>query len=284
MPTTPTPPRTIAELLRLYPNPVLVTDLETRNIVGANEAAYTLLDRVPPSLEGAPVSKLVGTDDWPAVEASLDLLASKALEGYEAVHTVRKGDGQEITAHLRVRTTTLDGRLLSFVTLDVGDAKVPWSSAEGLVTIAGIVTDHDWMIDMVSSDIETILGLSPESCKGRPLLGLLQPRDVQKLMSAISRVTSDGGGATLRVHMRNSAGRWRDILLLVVAMCRHSPPRLGLAVTNPEPSVEAALDLYQQLAVRGGDVIRGADQFRLSLLPERFSTRQSEILSRAAPW
>ncbi len=280
MPTTPIPPRTIAELLRNYPNPVVVTDLETRTIVGATEAAYTLLDRVHPSLEGTSVSELVGTDDWPAVKASLDLLASKALVGYQAVHAVRKGDGQEITAHLRVRTTTLDGRLLSVVTLDVGDAQVPWPSAEHRVTIAGIVTDHDWTIDLVSSDIERILGLSPESYEGSPLLGLLQPGDVQKLLSAIGRVTSDGGGATLRVHMRNSAGRWQDVLLLMVAMCRHSPPRLGLAVTKPESSVGLAPDLHQQLAVRGGDAIRGADQFRLSLLSERFSTRQSEILTR----
>ena len=125
----------------------------------------------------------------------MDLLKSKAIDGYQAFRTLRKGDGQEFPAHIWVRTTNLGEQMLNFVGLDVGDAKAPWPATEDRLTIAGVVTDHDWAIEMVSSDVETILGLGPETFMGRPLLGLLQPWDVQKLMSAIGRVTSDGGGA-----------------------------------------------------------------------------------------
>lgn len=89
MPTTPKPPASIATLLRRYGHPVIAVDPESRTIVGANEAAYELLDRVPPSLDGAPVTEVVSSDDVPAVRASMDLLASKALEGYQAVCSFR---------------------------------------------------------------------------------------------------------------------------------------------------------------------------------------------------
>jgi PAS domain S-box-containing protein len=275
-----TTPRPIAELLRHNPHPLLVIDLETRTILGANEAAYQLVGRVPPSLEGAPAAEVVRAADWPAVEASMELLASGALEGYEAVRLLRKGDGQEFTAQISVRRANLGGHTLGLVSIGSAVAKVPWPPTEDHITIAGIVTDHDWTIEMVSSDIGTILGLSPESYKGAPLLGLLQPWDVQKLMSAVGRVTSDGGGATLRVHLRNDEGSWQDVLLLVVAMCQHSPPRLGLAITDPEASAGVFPDLHQEFAARGLDAVNGADQFRSCPLPEGFSTRQSEILTR----
>jgi DNA-binding CsgD family transcriptional regulator len=277
MSTTPTP---IANLLRHYPHPLVVTDLETRTILGANRAAYELLGREPPSLDVVSATEVVSAADWPAVDASMELLASGALEGYQARRVLRKGDGQGLTAHVSVRLANLGGYKLGLVALGTGGAKVPWPQTEGHVTIAGIVTDHDWTIEMVSSDIGTILGVNPERYKGVPLLGLLQPWDVQKLMSAVGRVSSDGGGATLRVHLRNDEERWQDVLLLVVAMCRHSPPRLGLAVTSPEAGTGMLPDLHQEFEARGLDAVNGADQFRSCPRPEGFSTRQSEILTR----
>jgi DNA-binding CsgD family transcriptional regulator/PAS domain-containing protein len=276
----PKPPEVITKLLRKYHHPLIVTDLETRTILGINDAACKLVECALPYLEGASVTEVIGTADWPAVEASLDLLASGAIEGYEAVRLFRKASGQGFTANIWVRATNLDGLRLCLVAIDVGGAEVPWPRMRDRITIAGIVTDHDWIIEMVSSDVGTILGLSPDSYKGRPLLGLLQPWDVQKLMSAVGRITSDGGGATLRVHLHNAEGNWQEVLLLVIAMCQHSPPRLGLAITSPEADVGIIPDLHQVLAARGGDAVGVADQFCSYPLKERLSTRQCEILTR----
>jgi PAS domain S-box-containing protein len=281
MPSTPTPPKTIAQLLREQVYPLVATDLESRTIVGANDAAYELLGRTSPSLEGAPVKDIVGKNDWPAVEVSMSLLASGALEGYQAVRLFRRADGQEFKVNVWVRSLNVDGRKLGLSAVEAEMAEIPWHlTQQDHITIAGIVTDHDWIIEMVSSDIETILGFSPESYKGRSVLGLLQPRDVQKFMSAVDRITADGGGATLRVHLRDANGRWKDVLLLMVAMCGHTPPRLGLAITDPEGNVGMTRDSRQQLAARSGDVLDGVERFRLAAESERFSTRQSEILTR----
>jgi DNA-binding CsgD family transcriptional regulator len=280
MATPPKPPVAITTLLRQCPYPLIVSDLETRTVLGANDAAYELLGRTPPSIEGLRVTEIMGEADWPAVEASMGLLASGALEGIQALRTLRKGDGEQFAVNIWVRAANVDGRLIGLVVLNVKNADIPWRLTEDRVTIAGVLTDHDWTIEMVSSDIEMILGVGPEDYKGRPLLGLLHPLDVQNLMSAVGRITSDGGGATLRVHLRDAKGRWQDVLLLMVAMCRHSPPRLGLAITKTESEAGMASESHQQLAARGGDVLGGVDQFRFSSPPGRFSARQSEILTR----
>jgi DNA-binding CsgD family transcriptional regulator len=280
MPVASNPPAAIARLLRQFAFPLLIVDLDRRTFVDANLAAYQLLGRDSDSLKGIPVADVIGDSDLSAVETLMSLLESRALEAYHAVRHLRTGDGREISANLWVRVARVDGRNLALVVAKQGDAKVPWRLTQGRVTIAGMVTDHDWTIEMVSSDIETILGLTPETSKGRPLLGLLQPWDVQNFMSAIGRITTDGGGATLRVHLRNGRGAWQETLLLVVALCKHSPPRLGLAVTNPEPETGAASPSHRDLAARGGDVLGGVDRFQFSTPTGRFSARQSEILTR----
>jgi DNA-binding CsgD family transcriptional regulator/PAS domain-containing protein len=280
MPTTPTPPVTVAKLLRHHPYPLIITDLDTHVILGANDAAYKLLGRIPPSLDGAPVGEVVGKTDWPIVQASMSLLASGALEGYQAERLFLTGDGQELKVKVWVRVINGHGPRLALVAVEGDRAEVPWQPSGDRVTIAGIVTDHDWVIEMASSDVESILGLSPDDYIGRPLLGLLQPWDVQKFMTAVDRITGDGGGATLRAHLRDGEGRWRDVLLLMVAMDQHSPPRLGIAITDEDDNDEATADPHQQLAARSYDVLGGMDHFRLCSPPQRFSARQGEILTQ----
>jgi DNA-binding CsgD family transcriptional regulator len=144
-----------------------------------------------------------------------------------------------------------------------------------------MVTDHEWVIVHVSSDVKGLLGSSPETYKNVPLLGLVQPADVQAFILAVGRVAADGGGATLRMHLRSGDNQWRDVWCLVLALCDHSPPRLGLAVSAvSESGEELSSELHKQLGVLGGDVIGGMDQCALHVPSETLSTRQWEVVTR----
>ena len=144
------------------------------------------------------------------------------------------------------------------------------------------MTDHDWTIELVSSDIERILGGSPETYKGSPLLGLFQPADVQNVLSAVTRVAADESKATLRMHLRDGDGNWRDVWCIVVAMCQHSPPRLGLAIAAiSDFGVELTSELHRQLGVLGGDMLGGMEQFR-SRMPSDKSVNTTVGDSHAA--
>ena len=134
---------------------------------------------------------------------------------------------------------------------------------------------------LVSSDIEPILGRSPEDFKGSSLLGLFQAADVQNFLSAVARVAADESKATLRMHVCDGDASWRDVWCMVVAMCQHSPPRLGLAIAAmSEFGLELTSEFHRQLAVLGGDVLDSMDQLRSHMPSGNFSTRQWEILTR----
>jgi PAS domain S-box-containing protein len=260
---------------------MIAFDLNDLIILGANEAACELLGRAPNSLDGVPIFEILSPADQPKVEAARALLASGATQGYRALRHFRKPDGTEFEANVWVRLTVTDADSFGLTIIERGAAAVPWPLFDASITIAGIVTDHDWTIELISSDIERILGRSPEDFKGSPLLGLFQAADVQNFLSAVARVAADESKATLRMHVRDGDANWRDVWCMVVAMCEHSPPRLGLAIAAmSEFGLELTSELHRQLGVLGGGVLDGMDQLRSHMPSGNFSTRQWEILTR----
>jgi len=277
----PTPSVALADVLGGDSQPRLAIDLDTLAVVGANQAAYVLLGGDPPSLEGTAVIDVVVTGERPAVEASVRLLASGAIDGYRAVRRLQKADGSELTASVWAQMTTIGGTRMALATIEGDSTGLSWPMPDASTRMALAVTDHDWVIEHASSDTEGILGLGPEAYEGSSLLSLLRPADVQGFMGAVGRVAAGGGAATLRVHIRTEKGRWQDVYCVVVAMCRHSPPRLGLALAViAEPGGEMSLDTCRQVAERGVDALSSIEQFRSRLPPGNFSMRQWEILSR----
>ena len=255
-------PSVVARVLRQSRYPLIAFDLDDLIILGANEAACQLLGWAPNSLDGVPVFEILSPVDQPKVEAARAQLASGAIQGYRALRHFRKPDGTEFEANVWARLTTTDAGRFALAIIERGAAAVPWPLFDASITIAGIVTDHDWTIELVSSDIERILERSPEDFKGSSLLGLFQVADVQNFLSAVARV-ADENKATLRMHVRDGDANWRDVWCMVVAMCQHSPPRLGLAIAAmSEFGLDLTSELHRQLAVLGGDVLDGMDQLR----------------------
>jgi PAS domain S-box-containing protein len=276
----PNPAVAMAEVLG-EGRPLLVSDLDTMVVVSANDAAYELLGGTPDTFEGSSVTDIVQTDDRPAAEASLRLLGSGAIDGYRAVRHLRKADGTEFAATVWVRVRHLDGKRLVVVAIEGDSAGVPWPLRDAGARIALVVTDHDWVIEHVSNDVEGILGFDPESYKGSPLLALLRPSDVRSFMVVVGHVAAGGGAATLPMHLRTAQGHWQDLYGLVLAMCRHTPPRLGLAFAVIDDREGATTsDRQRQVAERCVDALDGMDPFRSHLSLGDFSTRQWEILSR----
>ena len=273
-------PSVVARAMRQSRYPLIAYDLDDLTILEANESACELLGRAPNSLDGVPVFEILSPVDQPEVEAARAMLASGAIQGYRALRHFRKADGTEFEANVWVRLTTTDAGRFGLAIIERGAAAVPWPLFDASITIAGIVTDHDWTIELVSSDIEQLLARSPEDFKGSSLLGLFPPADVQNFLSAVARV-ADENKATLRMHVRDGDANWRDVWCMVVAMCQHSPPRLGLAIAAmSEFGLELTSELHRQLAVLGGDVLDGMDQLRSHMPSGNFSTRQWEILTR----
>ena len=270
-----------ASTIAMDQHPHITLDLDSRRILEIDNSAATLLGGSPASLIGTNIIDLVVPPERAAAEAAVNLLASHAIVGYHGVRTLRKADGNDTTFRFWVRRSSL-GANSAVLSLDAVDAEpFPWPLSASDVSIALAITDHDWVIQHVSSDIQNILGQGPEAYEGTPVLALVKPVDVGDFLLAIGHLTADHGKATLRVHLRTAAGGWQRTHCLVVAMCRHSPPRLGLAFASlPEPERPMSNPYVPEVDSRGDEALDCMDRFSSQVSAGAFSTRQWEILTR----
>ena len=92
------------------------------------------------------------------------------------------------------------------------------------------VTDHDWQIEYMSSDAE-LLGAQGSELRGFPLLGLVHPSAAQEFVTTAARTAADHVSITLLTRIRSGKDSWEDRYCLLVPMCEHQPPRLGIMIS-----------------------------------------------------
>lgn len=279
--TNPATPSAVEHVLRHCPVAAVAFDLETQTVIGANEAAHEFFGEVLHRLESAPISHLVSPGEWDAAAAALQVLSSGSIEGYRTVRHFERPDGTDTVAHVWVRLVEDEEYKFGLVGIEPRSAPIGLSLFDSHFRMAIITTDHDWVIEHVSTDVDAILGHNAEFYKGTSLLGLLRPTDAQTFMEALDRVVLDEGGTTLRMHLRAAGDRWQEVCSVVMAMCRHAPPRIGLAfAATPGPGLELAMRCYREVSLRGGDMAMGMAPIADGLLSEGLSTRQWDILMR----
>jgi DNA-binding CsgD family transcriptional regulator len=276
----------IAQALSQSAYPLFAIDLDDLSILFVNEAGYELFGWPSGSLDRHSIVEIVRASDRPAVETSVRMLGSRVINGYLAVRNYVKADGTELTANSFVRRVLVNDTWLALATIERDVSGLLWPFVAENVDIALAITDHHWVIEHVSSDVQRVLGLSPGTYKGAPLLGLVEPVDVQNVMLAIGRLAAGGGSVTLPTRLRASGGVWRDVFCLIVTMCDHSPPRLGLAFASvPESGESTPVEDRPRVATvfsdaRCSDVLSGVDAIRSRLPALALSARQWEILTR----
>jgi len=261
-----------AVVLRDSDVPVVAIDLDSWTVVDANDSYAALVEVDLPSLRGARIRDVLEPADRQYLESALALVGTGAMLGYQAA---RHFHDREATYW--VRRIGIEDRIVLLSVTPADGATFPWPLTNTDIKIALAVTDHDWAIEHVSSDIEDLLGDPPERYIGSPVLALIQPADAQDFLLATGQIADDRGGATLRLHLRTAKGQWKIAACLVVAMCRHSPPRLGLALGAITEDNMA--DCPNQVTALGQHALDSMDRFWTHVPKGTFSTRQWEVLT-----
>jgi DNA-binding CsgD family transcriptional regulator len=150
-----------------------------------------------------------------------------------------------------------------------------------------VVTDHDWLIEYMSADAD-LLGVRGSELRGFPLLGLVHPSAASEFLAAAARTAADHLSVTVLTRMRVGREHWADRSCLIVPMCEHQPPRLGVVVSAGTPETaaghsETRLDaqvLHCALEARASQTLDALPA--LAQLPQgsELSARQTEIVAR----
>ena len=90
--------------------------------------------------------------------------------------------------------------------------------------------DSLWRVDRVSQDVTPLLGITPEQCVGRPVLGIVHPFDVPGLLAAVEHARR--GERAVRLMLRVTAGTddWSEVTVVLATVAPGDPPPLAFAL------------------------------------------------------
>jgi DNA-binding CsgD family transcriptional regulator/PAS domain-containing protein len=276
------------DIVRRSPLPVVILQIPNEVIVAASSAAGELLGSEGEAVEGRNFEDF--TLDKPS--GGLGLIFAGRLQGYETSRQLRS-EGGSLPARVWVRgfgERVPPEFVLAVISSDTAWnlIDVPMLSSPEMPPVIG-TADENLLIDRVSSDVESLLGQTPEEILGQSLLSLVTMEDVPKWLAAIAQATIARAGVTMSVHARSTTGARLLCDALVLSML---PPPSCAFVFMPRSSSSETPDRRSDVREQLARLSRGIHAVNLSAdltaMPAlrrvpglaQLSARELEIVSR----
>jgi PAS domain S-box-containing protein len=170
-------------------NPPLITWDGNGIVRLANKAAAELLGLRLDEIVGMPVVDLAGPAE--DIERNLAEFNEGRFLGTHARRNIHVRGGEDRVVLVTSRGIEVDGRVGGITAVVPDNAtgglgRDPRRTWLDLVPVAVGGTDGDWIIVTVSSEIYDLIDRTPSDVKGRSLLELVDPADVEQLRGAVA--------------------------------------------------------------------------------------------------
>ena len=276
-------PSGVLDIVSRNPLPALIVEVPSERVIAVSPAAQILFSSQRSELVGCRVEAL--TVDTP--KGALDLLVAGRLNGYEANHQFRLGDGSSVPLQTWVRTIgeeiPLRHVLFLFTTEGMPAASTAPALPKEFNALIGTI-DASLRIDRVCNDGDTSLD-GPMGLVGQSIFQIVHLEDLTGLMWALAQSTSTAKGVALHVHVHRGHGQAQLCQMLLLPM--DPPPTFAFALrsveqseASPESEVDALLG-----ATRGHDVFGSSHSLASISQPQipgmsELSSRELDVLTR----
>ena len=237
-------PNGVLDVVSRNPLPALIVEVPSERVVAVSPAAQDLFSSRRRRLVGCTLESL--TAETP--KGALDLLVAGRLNGYEANHQFRLGDGSSVPLQTWVRTIgeeiPLRHVLFLFTTEGMPAASTAPALPKEFNALIGTI-DASLRIDRVCNDGDTSLD-GPMGLVGQSIFQIVHLEDLTGLMWALAQSTSTAKGVALHVHVHRGHGQAQLCQMLLLPM--DPPPTFAFALrsveqseASPESEVDALL-------------------------------------------
>ncbi len=235
-------PVPVGRTLMRVPIPLALVDPSSRQVIEVNAAFALLVGSDPSRLRGVDVLSLTNSEQRTYVESVISGLSSRVIDSCYVRSRLVRADGTEIPTQAWIgrRRPDPDDRVLLAVVPGSEDSVVTLPSVlepGAECAVLGTV-DHDWRWHDISGDAAEHIGWDAETLTGTPLLSTVHSEDVSQLLLALGRSAAERRGVVTRLRVLGRDRRPTVVQCEVSPLCRHVPPRFGLALRRVETGEE----------------------------------------------
>jgi DNA-binding CsgD family transcriptional regulator len=243
-------------------------DLPSGRFLAVNPALATALGATVGALTGSSSLDQLSPDERHAAQLGFQALADGDLTGYQAIRRlISPGDPGQVFS-VWVSATDVDGRRVGLASVlpspghdNQFGALPPLSRVPEPGDVVLGTVDSAWRIDRISQDVTPLLGLTPEQCTGRPVLGVIHPSDAPAFLAAVEHARR--GKRAVRLTLRLSAGSkdWTEVTAVIAAISPGDPPALAFALIRDDAGADPGGDSAREMQLEA-HMLRIADELR----------------------
>lgn len=270
----PTPAGALETLVRSSEAPLAAVDLPSGRFLAVNPPLAKVLGSTPDDLVGASSLDQLSPAERHAGQLGFQALADGDLTGYQAIRRLPQAGEPDQVFSVWVTVTDLAGARVGLVTaIPAADRDnqpgapppLPKGPEQGNVVLGTV--DGSWRIDRISQDVTPLLGVRPQECSGRPVLGVIHPADAPAFLAAVEHARR--GQRAVRLSLRLSPGtqKWTVATVIIATISPDYPPPLAFALVRDEadPDLPADSNREKQLEAH---LLRIAEELRTAgLIP-----------------
>jgi DNA-binding CsgD family transcriptional regulator len=270
----PSSPDTIEALVGSSDVPLAAVDLPSGRFLAVNPSLAAAVGSTSGALTGSSSLDWLSADDRPAAKLGFQALADGDLTGYPAVRRLANPEDPDQVYSVWISTVDVDGArvgLASVIPSASHDSQFRAMPPASRVPEPGNVVlgtvDNFWRVDRISQDVTPLLGITPEQCVGRPVLGVVHPFDVPALLAAVEHARR--GERAVRLMLRVSAGShdWTEVTVVLATVAPGDPPPLAFALIRYDAASDGPKDSAREMRLEG-HMLRIADELHAAgLIP-----------------
>ena len=226
--------------------PLAAVDLPSGRFLAVNLPLAKALGSTIEALTGSSSLDQLSPDDRHSAQLGFQALAEGGLTGYQAIRNIsHAGDADEVFS-VWVSVIDLEGTRVGLASvMPAADRDNQFGAMPALPRVPELgnmvlgTVDGSWRIDRVSQDVAALLGITPDQCAGRPLLGVIHPSDAPAFLAAVEHARR--GERAVRLSLRLSPGTqdWIEVTGVIATISPGIPPALAFALMRGGADADA---------------------------------------------
>jgi DNA-binding CsgD family transcriptional regulator len=254
--------------------PLAAVDLPSGRFLAVNPALASAVGSTVDALIGASSLDWVAPDDRHAARLGYQALADGDLTGYQAIRTLAHPTDPDQVFSIWISAIEVDGTRVGLASV-IPSARhdnqfrslAPASQVPEPGNMVLGTVDSSWRVDRVSQDVIPLLGLTPEQCVGRPVLGIVHPSDVPALLAAVEHSRRGERAVRLVVRVSVRSHDWTEVTVVLATIAAGEPPALAFALIRDDDAADQPGDSSREMQLEA-HMLRIADELHAAgLIP-----------------
>ncbi len=225
--------------------PLAAVDLPSGRVLAVNPPLAKAVGSTVSVLTGSSSLDWLSPDERHAAQLGFQGLADGNLTGYQAIRRLANPKDPDQVFSVWVSTIDVAGTrvgLASVIPSGRRDnqfrALPPVSRVPEPGDVVLGTVDGAWRIDRISQDVTPLLGLTPEQCTGRPVLGAVHPSDVPAFLAAVEHARRGERAVRLMLRLNARSRDWTEVAVVLATIAPGDPPPLAFALIRDDAAAD----------------------------------------------